>query len=72
MSSSMSKARSKADDDHDSLAWLAAWAFQGRSESSLAQGLSLRGKAQVKQWLRDAVGRALALLETLSKAPGRG
>ena len=56
----------------DSLAWLAAWAFQGRSESSLAQGLSLRGKAQVKQWLRDAVGRALALLETLSKAPGRG
>ena len=73
MSSSMSKARPKADDDHDdSLAWLAAWAFQGRSESSLAQGLSLRGKAQVKQWLRDAVGRALALLETLSKAPGRG
>lgn len=72
MSSSMSKARSKADDDHDSLAWLAAWAFQGRSESSLAQGLSLRGKAQVKQWLRDAVGRALALLEALSKAPGRG
>ncbi|WP_348827493.1 GNAT family N-acetyltransferase [Halomonas sp. RT37] len=73
MSSPRSKARSKADDGHDdSLAWLAAWAFQGRSESSLAQGLSLRGKAQVKQWLRDAVGRALALLETLSKAPGRG
>ena len=71
-SSAMSKARSRADADHDSLAWLAAWAFQGRSESSLAHGLSLRGKAQVKQWLRDAVGRALALLETLSKAPGRG
>ncbi|WP_442488690.1 tRNA(Met) cytidine acetyltransferase TmcA [Halomonas litopenaei] len=72
MSSAMSKARSRADADHDSLAWLAAWAFQGRSESSLAHGLSLRGKAQVKQWLRDAVGRALALLETLSKAPGQG
>jgi len=72
LSPPMSSSMSKADDDHDSLAWLAAWAFQGRSESSLAQGLSLRGKAQVKQWLRDAVGRALALLETLSKAPGRG
>ncbi|WP_289104516.1 GNAT family N-acetyltransferase [uncultured Halomonas sp.] len=72
LSPPMSSSMSKADDDHDSLAWLAAWAFQGRSESSLAQGLSLRGKAQVKQWLRDAVGRALALLETLSKAPVRG
>ncbi|MCA0975773.1 GNAT family N-acetyltransferase [Halomonas denitrificans] len=54
------------------LAWLAAWAFQGRSESSLAAALSLSGKAQVKQWLRDAVGHGLDVIGHLSKPAEQG
>lgn len=53
-------------------AWLAAWAFQGRSDSQLAHALGLNGRTRVKQWLRDRVGRVLASAVDLSMGNGRG
>lgn len=53
-------------------AWLAAWAFQGRNDSQLAHALGLSGRTQVKQWLRDRVGRVLASAVDLSMGNGRG